>query len=930
LQGVDVDALHAFSQRRSAIEAMLEASGLSGRAASEAACLATRHDKIEVELDELRTTWTARASEAGWDAQRVHALLDGTDQRAPFDPDTEQRVHALLVGPRGLTEHDSAFTRDDAIVAWAEAHPQGARLETLDRLTDTTLARPEVVPLAVADEDGAPITTASGPARSGVVRLVRMPAAGIEMLVREPRYSTAELLATESHVLDIASAGRGSGAGRVGAERLNATLSARPYLSDEQQQMVRAICSSGDFVNLVVGVPGSGKTFALEAARASWRADGYRVVGVALAAEAASQLEAGSKIASSTLDHLLYELNLPSGLSHVAKLDRKTVIVVDEASMVDTRRLSRLLDHAATAGAKVVLTGDDRQLPSIEAGGAFAALSRDLGASRLTDNARQVESWERDALTALREGRTGEAAGDYRRHGRVHLSEEPSVLLKQMVESWWSARCAGDDAVLYSYAREAARVLNRMARARAEGDDKLSGVELTVAEWTQGDLAERAYRVGDELCCLRNRNRLGAKRDASGQGVRNGTRGTIVTIDHEAGELTLAISDGRRLVLPEEYVRRFTDYGYAWTLHKGQGQTVGQTDRGMDADELRRRGRAFVFGAESLTAEAALVAASRATDSTELFVLIDPDELPETPTAVAESLGRSWARSEHQHLASEELDAASEIARLARVPRVDLGVERDALVALIGPGPAADLQWREDDARHRLGAAVVHRDEVIEEERAHEREAADPDTFDTTSAREQLRATRRARAVTEHEARDAHEDAVAVEQAIVAQARIRRHRGSDVRAALDRLEIVDSALSTKRQQELDALAVSPPLYVVRLLGPQPTDRGRALRWRQGLVEIEDWRRSTDIPGAVDGLNPWEQALGPTLDGWDGRRRKKMVASIRAVRRDIGLEVTADTASPAGASTAAVIARVRHTRGNDGLMPASPSSPRLSK
>lgn len=492
-------------------------------------------------------------------------------------------------------------------------------------------------------------------------------------------------------------------------------------------------------------------------------------------------------------------------------------------------------------------------------------------------------------MTALREGRTGEAAGDYRRHGRVHLSQEPSIFLEQMVESWWTARCAGDDAVLYAYAREAARVLNRMARARAEADNKLSGLELNVAEWTQGDLSGRAYRVGDELCCLRNHNRLGAKRDASGRGVRNGTRGTIVTIDHEAGELTLATTDGRRLVLPEEYVRRFTDYGYAWTLHKGQGQTVGQTDRGTEADELRRRGRAFVFGAESLTAEAALVAASRATDSTELFVLIDPDEHPETPTAVAESLGRSWARSEHQHLASEELDAASEIARLARVPRVDLGEERDALVALIGPGPAADLRWREDDSLNRLGAALVHRDEVIEEERGHEREVADPETFDAASAREQLRATRRARAVTEHEAQDAHADAVAVEHAIVAQARIRRERGSDVRTALDRLEIVDSALSTRRQQELAALAPSPPRYAVGLLGPEPADRGRALRWRQGLIEIEDWRRSVDLPPNSDGASPWESALGPAPDGWDGRRRRKTVASLRAVRRDLGLE-----------------------------------------
>ena len=87
-----------------------------------------------------------------------------------------------------------------------------------------------------------------------------------------------------------------------------------------------------------------------------------------------------------TLDRLLYELAAPQHLSQYT-LDRRSVVVVDEASMVDTRRLVRLLEIAERAGAKVVLTGDDRQLPSVEAGGGFGALGRELGATRLGANA---------------------------------------------------------------------------------------------------------------------------------------------------------------------------------------------------------------------------------------------------------------------------------------------------------------------------------------------------------------------------------------------------------------------------------------------------------------------------------------------------------------------------------------------------------------
>jgi ATP-dependent exoDNAse (exonuclease V) alpha subunit len=487
--------------------------------------------------------------------------------------------------------------------------------------------------------------------------------------------------------------------------RLEAVLAERGDLSFEQAAMVRSLCSSGNGVEVVIGVPGSGKTFALDAARRAWQSSGYRVYGAALAAEAAAQLEAGSQIPSVTLDRLLYELAAPQHLSYYS-LDPRSIVVVDEASMVDTRRLVRLLEIAERAGAKVVLTGDDRQLPSVEAGGGFGALGRELGATRLGSNARQVAEWERAALDALREGRAGEAAAAYSHHGRVHRSTNPSELIGDMVNRWWAARESGDDAVLYAYARDAVRVLNGLARRHVEAAGRLSGPELLVGEFAPADLAPRCYRVGDELCCLRNRTRLGAARDPSGKGVRNGTRGIVQAIDCQSREVTLATSDGRSVRLPADYVLRATDYGYAWTLHKGQGQTVGQAQRGDTGEVARRRGRAFVFGAESLSAEAALVAASRATDSTELFVLTEPDETLNTGDG-DEELGRAWSRSEQQRLALDELETGAEIARLAGTSREALGYERDTLVSLIGAGPAVDLTTRQGDASRELGISLV-------------------------------------------------------------------------------------------------------------------------------------------------------------------------------------------------------------------------------
>ena len=105
---------------------------------------------------------------------------------------------------------------------------------------------------------------------------------------------------------------------------------------------------------------------------------GYRVVGAALAARAAAELQAAAGIPSTTLDPLLAALD-----RRATTLDTRTVVVVDEAGMVGTRKLARLLDHAHAAGAKVVLVGDPRQLPEIDAGGLLAGLARTAAGRRV-------------------------------------------------------------------------------------------------------------------------------------------------------------------------------------------------------------------------------------------------------------------------------------------------------------------------------------------------------------------------------------------------------------------------------------------------------------------------------------------------------------------------------------------------------------------
>src|SRR3546814_6064904 len=78
-------------------------------------------------------------------------------------------------------------------------------------------------------------------------------------------------------------------------------------------------------------------------------------------------------------------------------LGPRDVLVIDEAGMIGTRQMERVLSEAERAGAKVVLVGDPEQLQAIEAGAAFRSLAERHGAAEISEVRRQHEDWQKDA-----------------------------------------------------------------------------------------------------------------------------------------------------------------------------------------------------------------------------------------------------------------------------------------------------------------------------------------------------------------------------------------------------------------------------------------------------------------------------------------------------------------------------------------------------
>ncbi|ARW18568.1 Ti-type conjugative transfer relaxase TraA [Komagataeibacter europaeus] len=404
------------------------------------------------------------------------------------------------------------------------------------------------------------------------------------------RFSTRTMIGVEQR-LEEASLAMGQSQGHAVPLAVRRAAMQHSGLGEEQALAVGEVTKSRD-LSVVVGYAGTGKSTMLGVARAAWEEAGYRVRGAALSGIAAEGLEAGSGIESRTLASL--ERAWERGFD---LLERGDVLVVDEAGMVGSRQMERVLSAARGAGAKVVLVGDPEQLQAIEAGGAFRAVAERVGSVEITAVRRQREGWQQAATKELATGRTGEALGRYEAAGLVRGHDTLEEARAGVVAGWDEARQAApeDSQIMLAHRRVDVRALNEAARAiRREAGELGDDVLVPTAQ------GERVFADGERVYFLRNDRELG---------VKNGTLGTVRGIEGsaEAGDLALSVQlDGPggtgtgRVVSVSVADYDALDHGYAATIHKSQGVTVD---------------RAHVLATGSMDRHGAYVALSRHRES---------------------------------------------------------------------------------------------------------------------------------------------------------------------------------------------------------------------------------------------------------------------------------------------------------------------------
>jgi conjugative relaxase-like TrwC/TraI family protein len=848
LAQVPAGVVREFSTRRRQIEqrvAELAVAGMTvGAEGYQRVALDTRDAKREIDEHDWRAGIRARAAEHGLGADEL-AELGLLPVAEPAEAVDEKQLTGFLFGPGGLTARQNTFTEQDLLTAVAAAHAQGGIAVDVIAVADRMLQSSEVV---------------------------RIPATEKQL------YTTRELLEAERRIVAHATDGRGRQAAILDPDAVRRTLERRERpLTGEQAATVTAIAASGNRIDTVEALAGTGKTTTASALRGVYEQRGYRVLGAAPTGRAVRELaERGGIAEARTLDAWALKLAAEPDTLRSARIDAAgqvrrvpAVMIIDEAGMAHTRLSAQVIDAAIDARVKVIAIGDSGQLSSVQAGGWLGALTRMHGSHELVEVMRQHDPHERKGLARLHRGSPDEYLDLKSQRGelRVFDGKQPGIDAEQaVIEQWASARdeFGPDQAVLVCRNNARRDRLNHAARLRlAESGELGEAVEIGDAEWAVGD-------------------RVIARRNDRGRDLDNGMRGTVTAVDEHDG-LTIRVDAGEHRQLDPDYVSAHLEHAYALTGHGMQGGTVEWA--------------AVIGQAEDFSRNWSYTALSRARQPTRILVIDEPTRASQEREEIApasavdertpiERLATRMQRRDDEDLALEQLEYAQQAGAVApeqpSAGTPDVGIaERGDLPPEASTASTAPIL---EQAIESAPSSTLSELATVRQELAVLRDRLDDPAI--AKARE-IAATRETTAAISAEAERDHKPAGRRDRGPhQARAQARRRQLDDLASLEQQLladvpspeAVLEQAAEDRERQGLliradgelnrkavaEELAANPP-WLHATLGPEPDRDDHRIRWLRTGQELASNRIERQITDPTDpGVRAGDHALSRSI------------------------------------------------------------------
>jgi Mrp family chromosome partitioning ATPase len=737
--------------------------------------------------------WREQAQEIGLDREAI-ALTMGREVELAV-----KLTFAQL--DREVTAHVSHFDRRDTIQAVANLLPNGAPAQEVESAADAFLSS------------------------DSVVRVAETP--------KGLRFTTTRIWALERQALEMAQRMAAEARGQAGDLAAKRVIGERPTLKADQREMVYRLLAVREGIVVVIGEAGTGKSFATVAAAEGWAQAGFELRAVAPTWRAANVLR-GAGLEATSVASFLRDFDQDQ-----VHLSSRTVLLVDEASMVGSGQLARLINHADQAKAKLVLIGDPEQLGSIEAGGLFSAIAERTDPVHLHEVIRHLHEVDRDAAKLIREGRAREALSLYQEAERVTVKETPELQRAAMVGDWWQSFSQGEDALMVAKRNSEVERLNATARELARSEGRLGTEEIEVGG--------QVFAAGDQVITRVNDRRAD---------IFNRERWEVAQVDAERGRVVLdGIDQARRVEVGRDYLDRTTlggdapalQYAYAVTAYCAQGTTVD---------------RAYVMADPSMDKQEYYVATSRTREQTYLYATLEiqvernefaPGAPQRDPIAhIAEAAGRDRAQTAAHDEALR--------AELAKLPTTELAARRAELET-----PARLEGQSEETYSREVGRVAEAREQL-------ERAVTKCEAVEALGRRERREQLPLASSNEKRWGEALIERTAALEQMQPPGTEVRRER-----------ELAEQLLNQRAAQAVAAARIEPPAYIVNVLGERPADPARARAWDRGVQGVESYRLEHSIrdKGSAFGREPQDATARAAREA--AQRR------LAEIQRRLGLE-----------------------------------------
>jgi ATP-dependent exoDNAse (exonuclease V) alpha subunit len=435
----------------------------------------------------------------------------------------------------------------------------------------------------------------------------------------ERRYVSAieELNAKDEHNLDISS--NNIGESKSFKDRLLGVGSKTPEFSDEQIKAILLVCNGSD-ISVLEGNPGAGKTFVMREIVRQYKAAGFKVVGTGPSSVSAKVLSRNAGIKADNMSLLRkkiveskggdFKIDLSSkyyeeeeylksiGCDSVFSgkagevLDSKTVLIADEASMIELANMDYLAHEVLRAKAKLVLVGDNNQFTAVGMTGAFNKARKIAGGVKLTEVRRQERLEHRRATEAMGCFAMQEAIEIYRKLDVFNIKDNEEGAKTSLVTSFAKEyteqidNLKRDDLIairsiaIGAYTNEKVAEFNARVRNELKHSGALKGAEVQISS-------------GGKMIPLMKGDQIVFEENSLRYGISNGEVGTILSVkpfgdlkNTSSGEGILKIlvhkADGSKDIIEidtakdtEDGKRRIKlNHGYALTGYKLQGETV--------------------------------------------------------------------------------------------------------------------------------------------------------------------------------------------------------------------------------------------------------------------------------------------------------------------------------------------------------------------